>query len=403
MICADPNDPHATHGKQNRFTTDSAAGRYLKRIVVLLASTLIILCPRNAYTQEHSTDQPARYHLIQVVDPHTFVEKINEAADQGYRVIAMSHGGVQSLSAIMERVENTSESYNYLSVPVPVPKFATSGKVKTEFEEKLNAAGAKGYQLRMTFGASGEGILDLAIMESNSGPHQLYEYALVTPRGLFGYYSNDQLARLIAAGYRWAGTAGGPQQGPLIIFEKLRGASGSQGSSPGKGPDAAHQRFNFPENNIIRSHLPEKELRKLAAEGARVVDFFGSPKQMILAMESTIPPSAPCEYVVLKNKNLASPLALKAKMSEVEADDLTRAGRQGFRMLRLSATGPPFVMEKLPGSATHYEYQFVSSSLLPKLAEQLNDASLAGFHVAKMESFGDNLLVIMERTDGSQP
>ena len=72
-------------------------------------------------------------------------------------------------------------------------------------------------------------------------------------------------------------------------------------------------------------------------------------------------------------------------------------------MLRLSATAPPFVMEKAPGSVGHYEYQFVSSSQLPKLAEQLNSASLAGFHVAKMESFEDGFLVVMEKTDDAQP
>lgn len=391
--------------KQNRFTTNAAGGRYERRIVVLLASTAVILSARDAQTQEPSADQPARYHLIQVVAPNTFVEKINEVAGQGYRLVAMSHGSAQSLSAIMERVESPSESYNYRSIPVQVPKgkYATAGKVKAEFGEQLNVAGARGYRLRMTFGASGEGTPDLAIMESNSGSQQRCEYALIKAGGLFGYYSNGEISRLMDAGYRWAGTVGDPFQGPLVIFERVTDASGSQGSPPGKGADAAHRRFHFPENNVIRSRLPEKELRKLAGEGARVVDFFGSPMQMVLAMEAVIPPSAPYEYVVLKNKNMASPLALHAKMSDVEAVDLTRAGQQGFRMLRLSATAPPFVMEKAPGSVGHYEYQFVSSSQLPKLAEQLNSASLAGFHVAKMESFEDGFLVVMEKTDDAQP
>jgi len=48
-----------------------------------------------------------------------------------------------------------------------------------------------------------------------------------------------------------------------------------------------------PENNFVRSELPEKQLRKLAGEGARVIDFFGSPSQMILAMEESIPPTTP--------------------------------------------------------------------------------------------------------------
>jgi hypothetical protein len=386
--------------KKPRFGTRAAGGWYVKRIVILLAGIVSILIAREAQTQKPTPDQLAQYHLIQVADPNTFVEKINEAAGKGYRLMAMSHASAQGLSAIMERVEKASESYNYLSIPVQgfKGKYATPGKVKAEVAEQLNAAGAKGYHLRMTFGASGEGIPDVAMMESNSGPQQLYEYALVSP-GLFGYYSNSQLSRLITDGYRWTGTAGGP----LLILEKVTDSSRSQGSPQGQRVAAAHQRFEFPENNVIRSHLPEKELRKLAAEGARVIDFFGSPMQMVLAMESTMPPSAPYEYVVLKDQNLASPLALHVKMSEVEAADLTRVGQQGFRMLRLSATAPPFVMEKAPGNIRHYEYQFVSSPRLAKLAEQLNSSSLAGFQVARMQSLGDGFLVIMEKTIGAQP
>lgn len=387
--------------KKPRFSACAARGQDVKRLVILLAGTACILIAREAQAQEPTPDQPAQYHLIQVVDPDIFLEKINETAGQGYRLVAMSHGSAQSLSAIMQRVEKASGSWNYLSIPVrgSKGKYATPGRVKAEVAEQLNAAGAKGYHLRMTFGASGEGIPDVAIMESNSGPQQLYEYALVAPGSLFGYYSNDRLSRLIADGYRWTATAGGP----LLIFEKVTDSSGSQGSPQGQRKASDHQRFEFPENNVTRSHLPEKELRKLAAEGARVIDFFGSPMQMVLAMESTMPLSAPYEYVVLKDKNLASPLALHAKMSEVQAVDLTRVGQQGFRMLRLSATVPPFVMERAPGSVRHYEYQFVSSPQLAKLAQQLNSSSLAGFHVAKMERLGDGFLVIMEKTDGAQP
>jgi hypothetical protein len=64
--------------------------------------------------------------------------------------------------------------------------------------------------------------------------------------------------------------------------------------------------------------------------------------------------------------------ALRAKMSKVEAADLTRVAQQGFRFLRLSAPAPPFVMEKAPGSGEPYEYQFLTATTLPDLAEQLN-------------------------------
>jgi hypothetical protein len=130
-----------------------------------------------------------------------------------------------------------------------------------------------------------------------------------------------------------------------------------------------------------------------------VVDFFGSPMQMVLAMEETVPPSAPYQYVVLKPRNQASPLSLRANMSKVEAADLTRLGQQGFRLLPLSAPAPPFVMEKAPGSTMHFEYQFITASRLAEQAEELNSPGLSAFHVAKMVGTDEGFLVILERSD----
>jgi hypothetical protein len=185
----------------------------------------------------------------------------------------------------------------------------------------------------------------------------------------------------------------------FLIFERATESDNAhEGSEPRSGA-VPSRRFTFPENNFVRRDLPEKQLHKLASEGARVVDFFGSPAQMILAMEETVPPSAPYQYIVLKPRNQASPLALRAKMSEVEPADLTRAGQQGFRLLPLSAPVPPFVMEKAPGSAKHYEYQFITATRLAELAEQLNGPGANSFHVAKLAATGEGFLVVLEKFD----
>ena len=392
--------------KKSGFSELAIRGRCARRLAILLIAAGSILFPRELQTQERTPAQLARYHLIQVVGLDTFFDKINETSRQGYRVVAVSHAAGQSLAAIMERVESPSESYNYLSIQVlsSKTKHATPGKVKAEVAEQLNTAGAKGYRLRMTLSSSGEGMPDVALMESASGQQQHYRYALIAPGGLLGDYSKDELSRLTTAGYRWTATATRSYGGALLIFEKETDPGGSQVEPDGQPVGGPLKRFKFPENDFIRFNLPEKQLRKLAAEGARVIDFFPeSPIQMVLAMVDTIPPSAPYEYVILKDKNLASPLALHANLSKVEAGDLTRAGQQGFRLMRLSAAAPPFLMEKAPGSVWHYEYEFVSSTRLPELAEQLNNPTLAGFHVVKMESLEDRLLVIMEKTDAAQP
>jgi hypothetical protein len=384
--------------KKHRFRQSHSRGRCVKLIVSLLLAVISLSSAREVRAQEQTSAEPVRYHLIQLVDPTTFLEKVNETADQGYRLVAMCQTAGQSLSAIMERVEEPSPHYNYLSIPVRSTnsKYASTGKTKAEVAKQLNAAGAKAYRLRMTLGARP----DMAVMELSSDAHSLYAYALIVQHS-FGYFSNDEISGLVAAGYHSAATATVPLGGPLLIFERETRSTGAPAGLQDEPQTGPQQRFLFAQNNFVRVDLPEKQLHKWAAEGAHVVDFFGSPMQMMLAMEETIPPSVPVQYMVLKPRNEASPLALHAKMTKVEAADLTRAGQQGFRLLRLSAPVPPFLMEKAPGSLTHYEYQFVSSPRLPDLAEQLNNPSLKSFYIAKVVSTENGLLVIVEKSDAA--
>ncbi len=294
----------------------------------------------------------------------------------------------------MERVQDASAHYNYLSIPVhATKKYETGGKIKAGLAERLNAAGAKAYRLRTMFGPSSE-LSAFALMESNSDSHQHYEYAL-TSAGTFGYFNQDEISGLLAAGYHWVGAAN-----MWPIFERAVELGRPPASPPEQLAATSHHRFTFPQNNVIRSNLPEKQLRKLAAQGARVVDFFGSSMQMILAMEESVSPAAPYQYVVLKPRNQGPPISFRANMSKVEGADLTRLGQQGFRFLPLSAPASPFVMEKAPGSSTHYEYQFITTFKLPELAEQLNSPELSAFHVAKMVAADDGILVILEKSDG---
>jgi hypothetical protein len=355
----------------------------VKRIVTFLVPVIFILLSPEIPAQAPTPDHPARYHLIQVVDA-TFLDKVNEAAHQGYRLIAMT-AATGSLVAIMERIEQPAP-FNYLAVPLrDTKKFKTTGKTKTEVAEQLNAAAEKGYRLHMTFG-------NLVVMESTTNPGHHYQYALTSPNG-FSYFKKDEISGLIAAGYHWAAST----DAMFLIFERAASSDPPRGGSEPQ-PRAPYSHFTFPENNFVRSDLPEKQLHKLASEGARVVDFFGSPAQMILAMEEAVSPSSPYEYIVLKPK-IRSQFALHAKMSKVEAAGLTRAGQQGFRLLPVSAPAPPFVMEKAPGTTKHYAYQFITASRLSDLAEQLNDPSTNSFHVAKLAATEEGLLVVLEKRD----
>lgn len=360
----------------------------MKRIFCLLVAVVSFSPSLGLLAQGQSPPQTGRYHLLQLVDPVTFLEKVNDTASGDYRLIAITNAP-SSIVGVMERIEQTSTRYNYLSIPVhgAEGKYATAGKVKTRLVEELNAAGARGYRLRFT-------LPNLAVMESSKDARQHYEYVLTSPGG-FGYFKKDEISGFLDAGYNWTASIT-----TFLVFERVVQADSSPDGTKARLPVTSSRRFTFPENNFVRRELPEKQLHKLADEGARVIDFFGSPAQMILAMEESIPPATPYRYIVLKPRNQASPLAFRAKMSKVEAADLTRVGQQGFRFLRLTAPAPPFVMEKAPGGETQYEYQFLTATTLPDLAEQLNGLSQSGFKVAKLVSTDEGFLVVLEKSSG---
>ena len=360
----------------------------MKRIFCLLLVVTSFLPSLELLAREHSPDPTGRYHLIEIVDLVTFLEKVNDTASEGYGLIAIT-SAPSSMIAVMERIEHSSARYNYLAIPLHSAerKYETAGKAKTRIVEELNAAGAKGYRLRFT-------LPNLAVMETSKDARQHYEYVLTSP-GAFGYFKKDEICGFLGAGYNWEGSIT-----TFLVFERAVEADSSPDGTKAQPPVISSRRFIFPENNFVRSELPEKQLQKLADAGARVIDFFGSPAQMILAMEESIPPTTPYRYIVLKPRNHASPLALRLKMSKVEAADLTRVGQQGFRFLRLSAPAPPFVMEKAPASREQYEYQFLTATTLPDLAEQLNGTGQSGFNLAKIVSTDEGFFVVMEKSSG---
>jgi hypothetical protein len=361
-------------------------GGDVKRIVSLLAVVTFFSLSPEVPAQEQTPSHPARYQLIQALD-ETFFEKVNDRASQGYRLSALT-AAPTSLVAIMEHMEEPSPHFNYLPVLIrPVKhKHGTIWKVREEITERLNEAGEKGYRLHMT-------VRDIAVMESTSDSKQHYQYAVTLPGG-FMSFKKDDLPGLLAAGYHWAGAAI-----TFAIFERTEGSAPAQRSSEPTSKGNPDRRFTFAENNFAISELPEKQLYKLASGGARVVDVFGTLRVSVVAMEETIPPSAPYEYVVLKPRNEALPVVERVKMAKVEAADVNRAAQQGFRLLSLTAPVPPFVMEKTPGRTKHYEYQFVTASKLPELADQLNRAGMSSFHIAKLTTTEDGFLVVMEKSD----
>lgn len=352
--------------------------------------------------QERRADAFPRYRVIQAADPKTFLEEINGAAGQGYQLAGATEALDQFLSAVLERGESTPERRTYLLIRLAGSqgKPAKPGKVKAEVADRLESAAAKGFHLAMMIGSARALVPGMALMESNTASQGLYEYAVVAP-GRFGQYKNVEILRLAAAGYRWVATSS--TRGSLLFFEKLPGASGSPGAAVGRASTSSLKRIDFPDDNMVCAELPGKQPYKSATGGARAVHFFAYPPQMLSAMMQTSMPQAPNEYVVVKPRNSGPPTAVRARMPQVGASDLTELGQEGFRMLRLNSAAPPFVMEKARGDIRHYEYEFASSPKVSELTEKLNSPSLAAFHLAKMEVGEYGLLVVMEKSDPPQP
>jgi hypothetical protein len=117
----------------------------VKVIFILFLAVISLPSAREIRAQEQTSNHPARYHLIQLVDPTTFLDKVNETADQGYRLVTISPAAGQGIFAILERVEESLPRYSCLSILVrsTTSKFASTGIMKSEVTQQLNAAGAK--------------------------------------------------------------------------------------------------------------------------------------------------------------------------------------------------------------------------------------------------------------------
>ncbi len=348
------------------------------------------------HAQEPKPDLPPRYRLIQVIEASTVQEKINEAAGEGYRLVRLASVPGGTLAAIMEKVGSPSDPYEYVFHEV---KASLRHPAHVDLQEQLNARGAQGFHLHTTLDAEFVGGIriskrppfpGLLVMEKPPGPPSPSQYEVLL-QGLESF-SEKKTASLIDQGFRLAQPASLWRS--ILIFEKIPETQGSGAAQGAQRSMHSSQGYRFLVNRLNRHTLPEKQLLKAAAEGARVVAIFRLGEGPVTAaMEPTAGLPAPYEYLVIKRERLNSALALKLKMSEVGEEDLNRAGENGFQLFQQNSLFFPFVMEKAPGSTKRFQYRLLESARLSELSQRLEEASGQGYHVVAMSGMMDGTAV----------
>src|SRR5579863_2789421 len=103
---------------------------------------LVIFCfglgCRTLVAQDQKPEALPRYRLIQVVDPSTLQEKINEAAGEGYRLAGVAPASGGTTVAVLERNSRPQDVFSYTLL---------TGKGDAALQENLNNAGTKGFRL----------------------------------------------------------------------------------------------------------------------------------------------------------------------------------------------------------------------------------------------------------------
>ena len=363
---------------------------------LLLVVTFAGLGFRTPSVQGPALDAAPHYRLIQVLEASTVQEKINEAAGEGYRLVRLIYAPGGTLAAVMEKVRNPSDPFQYVFQEA---KPSQKHQAFVDLQEQLNARAAQGFHLHTILDAEFVGSIriskhpplpGLLVMEKPPGPPDVSRYEVLM-QGLDSF-SEKKTASLIDQGFRLAQAASLGR--PILIFEKIsetHGNSAAQGAQHSMPPS---QGYRFLTSRWDRWSLPEKELLKAVAEGGRVVAVFqlgGSP--VTAAVEPTAGLSAPFEYLVIKRERLNSALALKLKMSDVGEQDLNRAGENGFQLFQQNSLFIPFLMEKAPGSTKRFQYRLLESARLSELSQQLEEASGQGYHIVAMSGIVDGIAV----------
>lgn len=385
----------------------------------LLAVLLVATGPWTASAQEPATDAAPRYRLVQVVEESILQEKINEAADEGYRLVGVAPASAGTTVAVLEKTDHAQDVYSYLLL---------GGKGDAALQQLLNDAGAKGFRL-----VSRDVALDwrtpvsmqlravIAWMEKAPGPEMKFEYVLVPFGAKMSLkaglnpklwadlnpldYVKPEISRQEERGFRLVRIV----SGVALIMEKVNGPEGDEPAQRGSSSGVKSPPAYRPLRDLKGAKL-QRKLQEEAAGGYCVADIDPEappiwPAILLVKSGTGSADGAPrsCAYEVIQKRDLGE-------------DDFNQAGARGFRLVPQSLNfygafqteqrehrgQPPVnaIFEKSTAASHAYRYRNVSASQLSDLSAKLEHAGAEGYRAIKVDSVKDgSVLVIMQKSE----
>jgi hypothetical protein len=289
----------------------------------------------------HAQTARPKYTVLKTENRDAYYTQLNQLADQGYRVLAMSKYTVLRLEA------TPPDTYRYLRMEVK------GGP--TQFTNWINEQGAHGYRWR-----SGTGLL-----EKSPHPHN-YEYS-TAGRSKYGSSRPADLSAMVEQGYR-----------PLapISFQHSLG--------PPTGEDFFERDLDQPASAQVpysgtaiaiadggRAATVMKRINELAQKGYR---FDGPHNLQRVDYMSVMMEKCPAECSGRYEYRY-----FDAKSQEQVERDLNALGKDGFRVVPSGLTWRPHVLERDTRGKQTFAYRVLNPTDAADLEQHLNAADAEGF------------------------
>jgi hypothetical protein len=289
----------------------------------------------------HAQTARPKYTVLKTENGDAYYTKLNQLADQGYRVLVVSKYTVLRLEA------TPPDTYRYLRIEVK------GGPA--QFTNWINDQGAHGYRWR-----SGTGLLEKA-----PHPHN-YEYS-TAGRSKYGSSRAADLSAMVEQGYR-----------PLapIAFEHALGQPTGEDFFERDLDQPASPQVPYPGTAIAiadggRAGTVMKRMNDLAQKGYR----FDGPHNLqrvdyMAVMMEKCPEDCSGRYEYRY---------FDAKSQEQVERDLNALGKDGFRVIPTGLTWRPHVLERDTRGKQTFVYRVLNPTDAADLEQHLNAPDAEGF------------------------
>lgn len=294
-----------------------------------------------------------KYRVLPDLPPEKGVVLLNQAADQGYRLLFVGRMAVMRLDAA------PPDTYRYLARPHEA--------LSKTFLNQLNQQGALGYGW-----VHGTDFLEKA-------PHpRNYEYAMV--EGISAKAREQSHNSLLAQGFV-----------PVASFNAIPIFMHELGAPP---PDIHERPFRTP--NAVREKKLMEQITDLAARGYRYRRPAASIKgggRSVSMEQCDASCGGPFEY---RDVEVNQPDQLER--------DLNALGEQGFRLVKASLAWPPHLAERGANREQRFVYRVAEVPTAAAAEEFLNTGDRDGFDPVQFAdhiSWNVHIYLVLEKATAS--